>query len=476
MSRIPNHTELEVVSNVSRRSFLSRCSACAAAASCAAAGVLPASAAPTGGKVKLRLVFTHIPADKPTWPNVGFDYEGRKKALTAKLRQACPNVEFLPVTAMNAEEGRKLLDQDGEVDGYVVYMLGLWTGVGRILADAGKRCIFVDDLYGGTGEFLGCYAAARRKGQKVVGVSSSRLEDVAQAVRIFETIHALRSDVILDVLNRDPGSTGRAIQDVFGTKVQQVPGDEINEAYQKADVAEGKKMAQLWIKGAQKVVEPKVEEIEKSGRMYVAMRNLMDQYKSRAITMDCLGLFYSGKLSAYPCLGFFHLNNEGKVGACEADLRSTISMLAMGHLVGRPGYISDPVIDTSKSQIIYAHCVAPSKVYGPNGKANPYHIRDHSEDRKGAAVRSLMPMGEIVTTLETNPVTQEIVIHTAKTVANIDEDKACRTKIAAEVKDIDKLLGEWDRWGWHRVTFYGDYRRLVADFAALTGFRMVEEG
>ena len=369
MSRIPNHTELEVVGNVSRRSFLSRCSACAAAASCAAAGVLPASAAPAGGKVKLRLVFTHIPPDKPTWPNVGFDYEGRKKLLTAKLREACPNVEFLPVTAMNAEEGRKLLDQTGEVDGYVVYMLGLWTGVGRILADAGKRCIFVDDLYGGTGEFLGCYAAARRKGQKVVGVSSSRLEDVAQAVRIFETIHALRSDVILDVLNRDPGANGRAIQDVFGTKVQQVTGDEINGAYQKADVAEGKKMAQLWIKGAQKVVEPKVEGIEKSGRMYVAMRNLMDQYKSKAITMDCLGLFYSGKLNAYPCLGFFHLNNEGKVGACEADLRSTISMLAIGHLVGRPGYISDPVSTRPRIKSSTRTAWRPAKCTVPTARA-----------------------------------------------------------------------------------------------------------
>ncbi len=472
MSKHPNTTELTVID---RRGFLSRCTACAAAATCAAAGVVPAVAA-TATKPKLRLVFTHIPTEKPTWPNVGFDYEGRKNALTEKLRQACPNVEFLPVTAMSADEGRKLLDTDAEVDGYLVYMLGLWTGVGRILADAGKRCIFVDDLYGGSGEFLGCYAGARRKGQKVAGVSSTNFQDVVQAVRIFETIHALKSDVILDVINRDPGMTGRAIQDVFGTKVQQVKGDEINEAYQKADVAEGKKMAQLWIKGAQKVVEPKVDEIEKSGRMYVAMRNLMDQYKSKAITMDCLGLFYAGKLSAYPCLGFFHLNNEGQVGACEADLRSTITMLAVGRLTGRPGYISDPVIDTSKNQIIYAHCVAPSKVYGPNGKSNPYHIRDHSEDRKGAAIRSLMPIGETVTTLETNPVTQEIVIHTAKTVSNVDEDKACRTKIAAEVKDIDKLLGEWDRWGWHRVTFYGDYRRLVSDFAALTGFRMVEEG
>jgi len=474
MSKDPTR-QLEIFNNFTRRSFLSRCAACGAAAFCAGQTVVPAPAA-ASGKVKLRLVFTHIPAEKPTWPNVGYDYEGRKKVLTEKLRQACPNVEFLPATAMNADEGRRLLDTDAEVDGYLVYMLGLWTGVGRLLADAGKRCIFVDDLYGGSGEFLGAYAAARRKGQKVVGVSSTNFEDVIQAVRVFETLHALKSDVILDVINRDPGATARAIQDVFGARVQQVKGDEINEAYEKADVAEGKKMAQLWIKGAQRVVEPKTEEIEKSGRMYIAMKNLMERYNSRAITVDCLGLFYAGKLSAYPCLGFFHLNNEGKVGACEADLRSTITMLAMSHLVGRPGYISDPVIDTSKNQIIYAHCVAPSKVYGPNGKSNPYHIRDHSEDRKGAAVRSLMPVGEVVTTIETNPVTQEIVLHTARTVANIDEDKACRTKLAAEVKVIDKLLGEWDRWGWHRVTFYGDHRRVVADFAALAGFRMVEEG
>ena len=80
-------------------------------------------------------------------------------------------------------------------------------------------------------------------------------------------------------------------------------------------------------------------------------------------------------------------------GACEADLESSISMLLMTYLVGRPGFISDPVIDTAKNQIIYAHCVAPTRVFGPNGPGNPYHIRNHSEDRKGAVVRSLLPLG-----------------------------------------------------------------------------------
>ena len=152
-------------------------------------------------------------------------------------------------------------------------------------------------------------------------------------------------------------------------------------------------------------------------------------------------------------------------------------MLLMTYLVGRPGFISDPVIDTSKNQIIYAHCVAPTKVYGPDGPANPFHIRDHSEDRKGAVVRSLHAAGRDDHHAEVRAARARKWCSTrARRVANIDDDKACRTKLAAEVKDIDKLLGEWDRWGWHRVTFYGDYRRPVEALSALMGFSVTVEG
>ena len=60
--------------------------------------------------------------------------------------------------------------------------------------------------------------------------------------------------------------------------------------------------------------------------------------------------------------------------------------------------------------------------------------------------------------------------------ANIDDPKSCRSKLAAEVKgDMEKLESEWDQWGWHRVTFYGDHKRAVKQFCALSGFRLVEE-
>jgi hypothetical protein len=242
------------------------------------------------------------------------------------------------------------------------------------------------------------------------------------------------------------------------------------------DPAEAQKWANRWTREAKKIIEPSREEIGRSGVMYIAMQDLMRQHGARAITIDCLRLFYGGKLPAYPCLGLFQFNNDGLVGACEADLQSTISMLLMTYLVGRPGFISDPVIDTSKNQVIYAHCVAPTKVYGPDGPASPYHIRDHSEDRKGAVVRALLPLGEMTTTLKFAPGRKEVVLHQGRTVENIDEDKACRTKLAVEVKDVFKLLGEWDRWGWHRVTYYGDLRQPVEAISALLGFNVVLEG
>ena len=469
---------------LSRRAFLGGCATCAAglsvlsmlnARSMAASDGGLRIPAPSGGKPKIRLVFTHIPPDTPTWPNIGYDYEGRKKELTQRLGKACPGVEFLPATAQNDNDAKKILESDKEVDGYLVYLLGIWTGAPKAIAASGRPTILVDDLYAGSGEFLIVYADAQRKGWKVTGVSSADFEDVVRAVRCFECIKKLQHSVILRI-GGGFGCTPEAVEQVLGTRVLLKTHEQLNEYYNKADRAEARRWADRWISRAEKVVEPSRRVIEDSGAMYLGICEMMRAHKAQAITINCLGGFYGGKITAYPCLGFFQLNNDGYVGACESDLKSTITMLLMGYLTGRPGYISDPVIDTSRNQIIYAHCVAMNKVFGPDGSSNPYHIRNHSEDRRGAAVRSLMPIGEITTTCEFDPDKKQVIFHQAKTVANVDEDKACRTKLAAEViGDIDKLTRYWDEWGWHRVTFYGDLRRPIQHIAALLGFEVVKE-
>jgi hypothetical protein len=211
--------------------------------------------------------------------------------------------------------------------------------------------------------------------------------------------------------------------------------------------------------------------------MYLGQKAVLREHGASAITINCLGGFYGGHIHAYPCLGFHELLNEGLIGACECDVRSTATMVAMTALTnGRPGYISDPVIDTSSRRIIYAHCVAANKAFGPGGPANPIEILTHSEDRQGASVRSLLPLGYMTSTLEFSPERKTILFHQGKAVANVPDDRACRTKLAVEpVGDIEKLFAEWDEWGWHRVTVYGDLKKPVFALADALGWRVLEE-
>jgi hypothetical protein len=43
------------------------------------------------------------------------------------------------------------------------------------------------------------------------------------------------------------------------------------------------------------------------------------------------------------------------------------------------------------------------------------------------------------------------------------------------IGDMDKLLTEWDRWGWHRVTFYGDLKQPVQQLSEALGLQLMME-
>ncbi len=474
-------------SSFTRRTFMAGCTTCAVGSVALAKTIAPLSTLSNQDlfpkvKAKVRLVYSHSDPTKEIWPNIGYDFEGRKQVITNALKKHCPDIEFLPITLKSSQDVKKLLAEDQDIDGYVCVILGLGPGLvaPREIIDSGRPVVLCDDLYGGSGRFLGEYGRAYREGLKVVGVSSSDLKDIAKAANQFAAIKKLEHSKILDVTERKReqlwgGAKLEDFENLFGTKTELLNAEDLDKAYKSADMDKAKAWAKTWINQARKVIEPSEAELMKSGTMYVGMQNLLREHQAQAIAIDCLGLFYSNKMSAYPCMGFFQLINDGLVGACESDLYSTITMLAMGYLTGKPGFISDPVFDTSKNQIIYAHCVAMNKVHGPNGNNNPFDIRDHSEDRKGAAVRSLMPLGETVTTLKFRPDLNLCVMHMGKTVENVDLDKACRTKLAAEVTgDIDKMLKGWD-YGWHRVTFYGDHKKTVEDFCTLKGIEVIHE-
>jgi L-fucose isomerase-like protein len=300
--------------------------------------------------------------------------------------------------------------------------------------------------------------------------------DAIAAPSFDKALQQLRQTKLLVVGGGWGGDAFRkAAQEVLGVNLVPIAFEEMAAAYAQADAKSAEAAADRWIKQAQQVVEPSREDIQKSALMYVAMRHLLDKHGAKGISINCLGGFYGGHLKAYPCLGFSQLNDDGLVGGCEADQMSALTMATIGALTGRPGYISDPVIDTSKNAIVYAHCVAMTKPFGPGGASNPYRIRNHSEDRKGASMQSLLPEGYLTTTLEINPQSKQVLMHQAKTIGNNSSDLACRTKLEAVVLgDLERLTETW-RMGWHRVTFYGDLKGTVTELCQRLKLELIAE-
>jgi len=429
----------------------------------------------TPRRPKVGLVFSHVPRGNATWPTKDYDYDARRTELSRKLRKECPGTDFTAdLVAHNGDEADKIIQANPDVDGFAVYLIGIWTGVpGRIMR-SGKPTVIIDDLYAGSGEILGMPDGIRKEKLRAALIGSSNFEDVKRGVKWLEVLAAMKGAKIVNVRNGDMAGQIKTLGEVFGTAMVQMNSDELRRRYEAADDERAKEWAEYWKKGAKDIVDVKEEDLVKAGKIHVAFAKAIEDMDADAVTMDCLGMFYGKKSNAYPCLSFFEMFNQGLTGICEADVNSTATALLMRYLCGRPGFVSDPVIDTATGEIIYAHCVMSNRVYGPDGKTNKYILRTHAEDRQGVSVQSLMPIDEPETTVEITLGDRCMMVHSGVTSRNIFElDKACRTKLAAKA-NADVLLRNWTH-GWHRVTFYGDYRKDAIALAQLAGLTVIEE-
>ena len=52
----------------------------------------------------------------------------------------------------------------------------------------------------------------------------------------------------------------------------------------------------------------------------------------------------------------------------------TLSMIMARILTGRSGFVSDPALDTSKNQVVHAHCAATTRPLIEFGKAQGLQI------------------------------------------------------------------------------------------------------
>jgi len=327
-----------------------------------------------------------------------------------------------------------------------------------------------------------------RAGKKVVLLPSSDWRDLDRAAALLRVPPRMKASRVLLVGPANGTAPARGLEAVkaqLGTEVIPITVEEVISAHKAVDPQAALAEAEdYWISKAKKIVEPSREEIVKSAAMYLAMKDLMVRRGAQAITIACLGGIPINVLG-YPCLGFAKLNDLGLVGACEADMDSTLTMLAFAHAFGSPGFISDPLFDVSRNAIIHAHCLSPTKMDGPSGERAPFLIRTHRDDNRGASLEVELRVGQEITCAKLCNL-DTLLISAGKITEIPDfDDRGCRTQIVAQVADARSMV---DRWGsgvlenenmmtlLHRVVFYGNHLENARHIAALMGWKVVLEG
>ncbi|MFB3828028.1 MAG: hypothetical protein ACE15B_14760 [Bryobacteraceae bacterium] len=421
----------------------------------------------------------YLASPRVHWPKPTLDSAQDIKEVEARLAQVqrmhAAEVRFTGGDVIaNDEDARKWLAKTTDADGVLMIPITQPTpALGLLTQSLDLPVLYFSRPY--ASHTWGSIAGIRKGGKKIEVVATSSYGDLDPYMRMFRTArHMRRSKVLVGVATPNARQAqAAAYSKYYGTAFRFVSGPEFVDAFRAADEREARKQADALVRGALRVMEPTQQEILAAVRFSIALANMLKKEQANAVTIDCFGSLAANTLPGYPCVAWSKFNDAGLYGVCEGDLASTMTQLLITSYSGVPGFVSDPVFDLSRNEVIHAHCVSATKMKGPNGPAAPYILRNHLETNEGAVMQVLMPSGETITVARyTAP--NRLLISTAEVTGAVESDRGCRTQIRTRVSNAEKWLNNYSA-GLHRVIFYGDHVQAVERMGRLMGFEVAHE-
>ncbi len=474
---------------ISRREFIGTAAAAGGMILAAGLAARPLAAAEDAGWPAMKPVRIHVVyvGTGGAWPTPSFDAPAevaRFKEYLAGVQARLGDVQFvggelIPNTVPAAE---KLAASLGDADALLLIHLSFGSGEPLLkLVDAGlPAAIFSQPFSGHDWMYVPMWQKA---GRKVILLTSSDLAELDRAAALLRVPVRMRQSRII-LIGPARGTTAACsaekVKQQLGAELIPMTAEEIIQAHNAVDPKAAEAEAQrYWIGPARKIVEPSREDICNSARLYLALKDIMVERGAQAVTSShCMGLPAKG------CLAFSKLNDLGLVGACEGDMDSTLTMLMFSYAFGAPGFISDPLFDTSKNAVIHAHCTSTTKLDGPSGERAPFLIRTQCDTNQGVSLEVQMRVGQRITCAKLANL-DTMLISTGRIIELTDYfDRGCRTQITTEVRDARKMSHGWGSGVLgqdmmtllHRVVFYGDHLESARDLCTLMGINLVEEG
>ncbi len=405
----------------------------------------------------------------------------------AQVESKLGDVTFIGGELVPPIEVEKLVAKLKDADGVLLFHLSGHgggapkTAMDRIV-DAGLPTVVFSQPFSGHGWMY--FPQWQKSGKKVVLLPTSdwgRIEQVVKLMRVAPHMRRTRILVVRGPLGTDPACSAEQVKKQLGTEMIPITVEETMKAHEAVDIKAAEAEAEkYWSSKAKRIVEPSREEVINSARFYLATKNMMLKYGAQAVTSsNCMGGPAKG------CLTYSKLNDLGLVGACEGDMDSTLTMLIFNYAFGVPGFITDPVFDTSENALIHFHCTSATKMDGPSGKRLPFTIRTQSDSERGVSLDVENRIGQDVTCAKFVNL-DTMLISTGKIYKITHDELGCRTQFWTKVADARSMYHNWGadiiKGGQHgvmtmlhRAVFYGDHMDQIRDLGVLMGFNVVEE-
>jgi hypothetical protein len=460
---------------LTRRRFLQ--AAGTAAAGLTLGGSLPDIArAAAGARPLVRLVFLRPPGKYWLgWPGTSYDVEGHQREFTARAVEAgkavgvdvVPNLEPLYDDQAVASFIERCKGNGPDAVVVALLHIGNWPQAQNI-ATAVTPCLVFSPI--GTSFTGHTQGISRQKGVNVV--SSLDAADLRMPLKMVRTAFDLRQQRILRVAGDERSDS---VLDTVGIAVRHIPRRMFHELFDQMPETDAvRALADDVSAGAKEIREPNRVDILNASRTYFTIKKLLADNNATAAAIDCLGMVGGRLVPTPPCMAFSRLNDERVTATCEADLMGCVTMLFVSHLFDRPGFLQDPVWESTHNRWIGAHCSCATRLDGYDQPQTPYILRHHSESDLGVSMQVLWRIGQRFTMIDFQT-PSSLIVDRGTVVGNIDTPPAggCRTQVLC---DMDTLRDARDTQGFHQVMFYGDHLQQVLDYCQLYGIEARTSG
>jgi hypothetical protein len=439
---------------------------------------------PSRGKSRICVVFTGPPAPEDRDWGADVKQIQAMKARLTKAEKELGNVELIMGESNSADQTAALLKKAGPgvpVLTINVRNFALTRVVNPILDGAHPMMLFSLPASGHDWMYAPRW---HRQGHRVTLLASSNTDELERALRLLRVIPMLKQTRILlfpPARGTAPAQSPDQVKKRLGADVVAVEEKAFNEMISAAEGNAVRDEINRWTKEAKQIIEPNEEDIRMAAKVSIALQQLMERERADGLAVGtCMGWLSKG----FPCLGFARLRDKGIPAACEGDMDSLLTMLLFQYAFDRAGFQGNATFDTARNALWTAHCTAPLKMDGPNGKDAPYLLRGHSEVGGSGCVPEVQyRLGETIT--RTKLINLNTILASTGVIIDVPEKAVhgCRTQIVTKVRDAAKMAANWSSaletedamTLLHRVVFYGDHMDSVYHLARLMGLKVVEE-